>query len=60
MVIKTNYAKMFKGMLKTKTTTKVSVIAAALVNYFVAYSNKMRIQYLNCNKASTKAKYYSH
>lgn len=47
-------------MLKTKTTTKVSVIAAVLVNYFVAYPKKMRIQYLNCNKARTKTKYCSH
>lgn len=38
--MQTNYAKMFKEMLKTKTTTKVSVTAAALVNCFVAYPIK--------------------
>lgn len=31
---------MFKEMLKTETTTNISVIAAALVNCFVAYAIK--------------------
>lgn len=39
MVIQTNYAKMFEEMLKTETTTKVSMIAAASV-YFVAHPIK--------------------
>lgn len=38
--MQTNCAKMFKEMLKTETTTNVSVIAAALVNCFVAYAIK--------------------